>query len=465
MNKKLNLEFIKSSVDDLVNFVKPTYGPAGNKVILTDGKVGAVLDDGVSIAELYKSDNKFEQAIHSLVVEVARRTNKRVGDGTTGSLIMAQALVDGLKEDTNVEELKKAKDEAIFQLKVRTVDIQKREDLEKVAYMAYRDSKHAKIVSEIIHKLGPEAVVSLEESPNLETVYEFAEGIQFERGFLSPYMVTDTQKMEAVWEDAPILLTDKKIQSINELVPLCEVLVKSNFNRLVVIADDFLGDTLSTVVTNILQKKFGMLCIKAPGFAHRKRELLEDMAIVTGGQVVGLETESSNGFTDAILGRAKKVVAGREKTIIVNGAGDQETIDARVESLKQEGEKQATDFDKARVQERIARLTTGVAIIKVGAPTESEMKAVKYKIEDALNAAKAALKGGVVLGGGQALRDIKTSSELLNEALKAPRKVLEENGGKLEEVYDPVDVLVASIESAVSVAVLLKESKGIIVTQ
>ncbi len=463
MNKVLDLKLVQEAVDELVDFVKPTYGPAGNKVILSDGKMLAVLDDGVSIADQYHSYDQAKDVIMTLVKEVAKRTNKRVGDGTTGSLILTQALVKGLEETTDIGALQTAKEEAVALLKEKIKHIKSEAELADVAYMAYRNKDLSRLVAQVVYKLGAEAVVSLEESANLETTCEFADGIQFERGFLSPYMVTDRERMEAVWEDTPVLLTDRKIESIHELVPLCEQLAKQGAKHLVVIAEDFLGDTLPTIVSNLVNKKFGILAVRAPGFAHRMRDLLDDMAVVLGGEVVGRELEAPN-FAQALLGRAKKVVAGRERTIIIEEARDVALVTERIESLKRELENQPTDFDKARVQERIARLSTGVAIIKVGASTESETKAIKFKIEDALNAAKAALKGGVVLGGGKTLSGLVTSSPLLNEALKAPEATLVENGGVLEEVYDPVDVLIASLESAVSIVVLLKEAKGIITT-
>jgi chaperonin GroEL len=457
MNSVPTIDFIRETVNGLVDFVKPTYGPSAKKVVIHNGHSVMVLDDGVSIAKEYQVEDKQKNAILDLVKEVAEKTNSRVGDGTTGSLILLQAILNRVEPGTD---LTKALSEAKEHLKAQTKKITSEEELFEISKMAYKDEVVAKMIASLIFKLGPDASVSLEESPNLVTTSEIKEGLQIDTGFVSGYMMTDLDNLQAVWEKCPVLVTDRKIKNANEVVPLIDSLMSQKITQLAIFADDFLGDSIATFVSNKLKGGFQVLAIKMPSYGDRKRELMEDICSSVGGSVFPKDTEDS--FNVATLGYAEKIIADKDTTTIISSDKTKDRVAKRISIIKSQLDKETNEFDKYTLTKRMARLGGGVAIIKVGANTASEMKAIKYKIEDAINATKVALESGAVLGGGVTLSQIKTSSSVLNEALLMPMQVLKDNGGELSEVWDPVEVIIASLESAVSIASLLLSLCGII---
>lgn len=456
----LEIQKVKEAVNKLVDFVKPTYGPAGKKVIIyQDGRV-AVLDDGVSIAREFHLNDKEEEAIITLVKEASQKTNDRVGDGTTGSLILLQALLENITEG---EDLTPALKEAVAKLRAGKKEISSIEELYEIAHMAYNDEPMAKMISELVFKLGPDAVILLEESKSLQTECEVTEGLQIDSGFVSGYMITDTDTLEAVWEKTPVLVTDRRIKTASELLPIINGLIEKNIGQLVVFADDYFNDAIPTFVSNIIKGSFKVLAIKMPSYGDRKVELMKDICAGTGATI--LAKESKEEFTEALLGYAEKVVASKETTTIIVTEEHKEDVKKRAEQVRKQAEIEANEFDKDMLLKRAGRLGSGIATIRVGANTSSEMRAVKYKIEDAVNATKVALQSGVVQGGGVALREISTTNETLNRALHAPRGVLLESKAELSVVWDPVEVVIASLESAVSIATLLLTSCGIIIKE
>lgn len=461
----VNLETIKEIVNKLVDFVKPTYGPLAHKVILNDGFSHRVLDDGVAIANDFKLDDPIEDSIIQVIKEVSQKTNDRVGDGTTGSLIMLQAIMNQLNDSDSAKDLNTALEEAIQTLRIQAKPSTTTDELQQVAQMAYDNTELASIIANLVHDLGPEGVINIEESQNLQTKSEIIEGLGIDQGFVSPYMVTDPERMKAIYENVPVLVTNKTIKHNHEIIPVLEKLIGIGKTDLVIVADDIEGEALRTIVLNKIQGRFNVLGIKAPGFGERKKEYLKDISVVTGAQFIDTATGILLEETSIDqLGGAKKVIATRDTTTFVGGEGKKEAIDLRITQLQGEVEAMTYSFDKAMIKERISKLQHGVGVIKVGASTEAEMKAIKYKVEDAVNATKLALKSGVVEGAGQSLRNIQTSSEILNAALKAPEAVLLANGTVLDKpIYDPLEVLIASLESAVSIALLLTSVTGVIV--
>lgn len=460
MNKTLDLEFIKDTVNKLVDFVKPTYGPQANKVIVADQFGHKVLDDGAMIANEFTLEDESANTIIQVIKEVSHKTNERVGDGTTGSLILLQALMANLTKDDR-KDLERAVLEAVEALKSQAIPVTTVEDLQKVAEMAYANPEIARLIAETVFELG-DGVVTVEESQNLETKAEIIEGLSIDQGFVSPYMITN-ERLESVMEDVPVLVTSKTVKAIHEILPILEKLVEQGQKELVIVADDVEGEALRTFILNRMKGNFNVLGVKAPGFGERKKEYLKDIAVVVGAEFLNPETGTL--LQDTLttqLGRAKRVIATKDKTIFIGGGGVKTEIEARISDLKTELDTLTYSFDKDMLRERISKLSKGVGVIKVGAATEAEMKTIRYKVEDAINATKLAFKSGVVKGAGQALKELNTSSQILNEALKAPEAVLIENGTEIIEIYDPVEVLIASLESAVSIALLLISSTGVI---
>ena len=404
---------MKKGVDALASAVKITLGPKGRNVIL--GKsFGApqITNDGVTIAKEIELEDKFENMGAELVKEVASKTNDAVGDGTTTSVVLAQALIqEGLKYATagvNVVSLRNALEEGrdviVKMLKENAKPIKTREEITDVATISAESKELGEIIAEAIEKVGKDGAVTVEESQGTGIEKEVVEGMQFDRGYVSPYMITNAERMEAVMEDPYILITDKKISSIQDIVPLLEKLLKTGKKELVIIAEDVEGDALATLVVNRLRGGFTALAVKAPGFGDRRKEMLEDIAVVTGGKViseeVGLKLENAE---LNMLGRVRRVVADKDNTTIVGGKGKKEEIEKRIKQIRTQIEKTTSDYDREKLQERLAKLSGGVAVIKVGAATETEMKYIKLKIEDAVAATKAALAEGIVPGGGIAL--------------------------------------------------------------
>ena len=444
---------LQSGIDKLANTVKITLGPKGRNVVL-DKKYGAPLitNDGVTIAKEIELDDPFENMGAQLVKEVATKTNDAAGDGTTTATLLAQALVrEGMKNiaaGANPMVLKKGMDQAV-DTAVETIvanskKIEGSDEIARVGAVSAADENIGKLIAEAMEKVTADGVITLEESKTAETYSEVVEGMQFDRGYIAPYMVTDTDKMEAVLDDAYILITDKKISNIQEILPLLEQIVKAG-KKLLIIAEDVEGEALSTLIVNKLRGTFTCVAVKAPGFGDRRKEMLQDIAILTGGQVIsselGLELSET---TMEQLGRARQVVVQKENTIIVDGAGNSDDIKARVGQIKSQIENTTSDFDREKLQERLAKLSGGVAVIKVGAATEVEMKEKKLRIEDALAATKAAVEEGIVAGGGTALinampavkklvdklsGDEKTGAQIVYKALEEPGRQIAVNAG------------------------------------
>ena len=507
---------LQTGIDKLSNTVKITLGPKGRNVVV-DKKFGSPLitNDGVTIAKEIELEDAFENMGAQLVKEVSVKTNDAAGDGTTTATLLAQALVrEGMK---NVaaganpmvvkKGIQKAVDTAVETMLANSQKITCTADIERVAAISAGDESVGKLIGEAMEKVTADGVITIEESKTAETYSEVVEGMQFDRGYITPYMVTDTDKMEAVIDDAYILITDKKISAIQEILPLLEQIVQAG-KKLVIIAEDIEGEALSTLIVNKLRGTFTCVAVKAPGFGDRRKEMLQDIAILTGGQVIseelGLELKDA---TMDQLGRAKQVKVQKENTIIVDGAGSSDEIKARIHQIKAQIETTTSEFDKEKLQERLAKLSGGVAVIKVGAATEVEMKDKKLRIEDALSATKAAVEEGIVAGGGTALINAIPAVEALLETsegdektgVKIVRKAIEEpvrqiaanagldgaviidkivNSGKVgygydaaKEVYcdmissgivDPVKVTRSALQNAASVAAMVLTTESLV---
>ena len=444
---------LEKGVDQLADTVKITLGPKGRNVVL-DKKFGAPLitNDGVTIAKEIELEDPFENMGAQLVKEVSTKTNDVAGDGTTTATLLAQAIIrEGLKNlaaGANPMIMKKgiakATTTAIEAIKANSQKVNGSADIARVGAVSSGDENIGKLIAEAMEKVGHDGVITIEESKTAETYSEVVEGMQFDRGYITPYMVTDTEKMEANLDDALILITDKKISNIQELLPLLEQIVQSG-KKLLIIAEDVEGDALSTLIVNRLRGTLNVVCVKAPGFGDRRKEMLQDIAILTGGTVissdVGLELKEAQLNQ---LGQARQVKVTKENTTIVNGAGNSEEIKARIGQIKSQIEVTTSDYDREKLQERLAKLAGGVAVIKVGAATEVEMKEKKLRIEDALNATRAAVEEGIVAGGGTAYLnaipaveklmaevegDEKTGVQIIARALTAPVKQIAANAG------------------------------------
>ena len=444
---------LERGVNQLADTVKITMGPKGRNVVLGK-KYGSPLitNDGVTIAREIELEDPFENMGAQLVKEVSTKTNDVAGDGTTTATLLAQAIVrEGLKNlaaGANPMVMKKgiakATEVAIEEIKKNSKPVSGTADIARVGAVSSGDDSIGKLIAEAMEKVSHDGVITVEESKTAETYSEVVEGMQLDRGYIPPYMVTDTEKMEAVLDDALILLTDKKISSIQDLLPLLEQVVQSG-KKLLIVAEDVEGDALSTLLVNKLRGTLNVCCIKAPGFGDRRKEMLEDIAILTGGTVVssdmGMDLKQA---TMDMLGQARQVKVQKETTIIVDGAGSSEAIKARVGQLRNQIENTTSEYDKEKLQERLAKLAGGVAVIKVGAATEVEMKEKKLRIEDALNATRAAVEEGIVAGGGTAYLnaipaveklyaetegDEKTGLQIVARALTAPVKQIAANAG------------------------------------
>ena len=507
---------LQRGVDQLADTVKITMGPKGRNVVL-DKKFGSPLitNDGVTIAKEIELDDPFENMGAQLVKEVSTKTNDVAGDGTTTATVLAQAIIrEGLKNlaaGANPMVMKKgiakATDKAIETIKANSQKVNGTEDIARVGAISSGDETIGKLIAEAMEKVSSDGVITVEESKTAETYSEVVEGMMFDRGYITPYMVTDTEKMEAVMDDALILITDKKISNIQELLPLLEQVVQSG-KKLVIIAEDVEGEALSTLIVNRLRGTLNVVCVKAPGFGDRRKEMLQDIAILTGGTVIsadlGFELKEAS---INMLGQARQVKVTKENTIIVDGAGEALEIKSRIAQIKSQIEVTTSEYDKEKLQERLAKLSGGVAVIKVGAATEAEMKEKKLRIEDALNATRAAVEEGIVAGGGtaylnaipavQALLaetegDEKTGVNIIIKALSAPVKQIAANAGiegavvlskimesgktgygfnAYDEVYcdmipsgivDPTKVTRSALENAASVAAILLTTESLV---
>ncbi|MFC1629829.1 chaperonin GroEL [Patescibacteria group bacterium] len=443
---------LKTGADKLANAVKVTLGPKGRNVILDKGFGGpTITNDGVSIAKEIELEDKTENLGAEIVKEVAEKANDMAGDGTTTAVVLAQAIIgEGLKNvaaGANPLALRRGIEKGVQavvgSLKQMAKKITTKEEMAQVATISAEDKEMGDLIAEVMDEVGKEGVITVEESKTFGLQKEIVKGLQFDKGYVSPYMITSPERMEAIFEDSYILITDKKIASLQEILPILEKIAKTGKKELVIIADEVEGDALATLVVNKLRGTFNTLAIKAPGFGDRRKEMLQDIAVVTGGQMiseeVGLKLETIE--LDQ-LGSARKVVSTKENTTIVEGKGEKEKIDARVKQIRRELESTESDFDKEKLQERLAKLSGGVAVIKVGAATEVEQKARQHKVEDALSATRAAVEEGIVPGGGVALLrslkaldklevsdDEKTGVNILRRALEEPIRQIAQNAG------------------------------------
>ena len=455
---------VERGVNQLADTVKITLGPKGRNVVL-DKKFGAPLitNDGVTIAKEIELEDPFENMGAQLIKEVSTKTNDVAGDGTTSATVLAQAMInEGLKNlaaganpMTMKRGMKKATEAAVDAIHANSQPVSGSGDIARVGAISSGDEVIGTLISEAMEKVSQNGVITIEESKTAETYSEVVEGMQFDRGYLSPYMATDTEKMEAVLEDALILITDKKVTNIQEILPLLEQIVKAG-RKLLIIAEDVEGEALATIILNKLRGTFTCVCVKAPGFGDRRKEMLQDIAVLTGGQVIssdlGMELKDAQ---IEMLGQARQVKVTKENTVIVDGAGEAADIKARIAQINAQIETTTSEYDKEKLQERLAKLSGGVAVIKVGAATETEMKEKKLRIEDALNATRAAVEEGIVAGGGTAYvaaakaadalaatldGDEKTGAAIIAKALRAPIMQIAANAGLegaviLDKVY------------------------------
>ncbi len=427
---------LKMGVDKLANAVKVTIGPKGRNVVLDKGfGVPTITNDGVTIAKEIELEDKIENLGAEIVKEVAEKTNEAAGDGTTTAVILAQSVIsEGLKNvaaGANPLALKrgidKGAEKVVEQLKKMTKRVTTKEERAQVATISAESKEIGNLIAEVMEEVGKDGVITIEESKTFGLQKETVKGLQFDQGYISPYMITNTERMEAVYEDPYILITDKKISALNEILPLLEKIAQSGKKELVIIAEDIEGEALATLVINKLRGTFNVLAVKAPGFGDRKKEMLQDIACVAGTQViseeVGLKLENTE---MKMLGSARKIISFKENTTIIEGRGKKEDIEARTNQIKKELAVAESEFDKEKLQGRLAKLTGGVAVIKVGAATEVEQKAKQHKAEDALSATKAAVEEGVIPGGGVALlRASLVLDELLASTDKGREKIKE----------------------------------------
>ncbi len=512
-------EALKRGVDKVANAVKVTLGPKGRNVILDKGFGSpTITKDGVTVAKEIELKDKFENVGADLIKEVASKTNDVAGDGTTTATVLAQAIVaegfSAVNSGANPLVLKRGMDKAVDwvldYLNKKKKAVSSYEKIKEVASISANDPEIGKLIADVFKEVGKDGVVTVEESQSSEMSKELVEGMQIDKGYVSPYMVTNAERMEAVYEDALILVTDRKISSIQDIVPLLQKLSEAGKRELIIVAEDVDGDALATLVVNKLRGNFNALAIKAPGFGDRKKEMLEDLAIVTGGQLISEEKGMKlEGVELAMLGKAHRIVSAKETTTFVGGKGKKQDIDKRVAQLKSQVAKSTSEFDKEKLQERLGKLSGGVAVLKVGATTETELKEKKFRIEDAVNATRAALEEGIVAGGGVALFEaakelaltsIKSVPAVGDEArgvaiiktiLEKPLRAIAENAGKdsnevvskifsMESgmgldaatgeyvnmfekgIIDPLKVVKATLVNAVSVASLVLTTEAVV---
>ena len=520
---------IKAGVDKAANAVRVTLGPTGRTVIIDRGfGYPTVTDDGVTVAKGIELEDKFENIGASLIQEVANKTNEEAGDGTTTATVLAQKMIEVAFDENSQTDFRKANDIkrgmdkavkfVVAELNKTKKEVKSKEEVEQVATIASLDAEVGKLISEAMNEVGHDGVITVEEGQTIGIEKEVVKGMRFDKGFVSQYMITNADRMQALWDNAYILITDKKVSALQDIMPLLEKLAQSGKKDLVVIADDVEGEALALFIVNKLRGSFNVLAVKAPGFGDRRKEMLQDIAVLTGAKVIseelGLNLEKTE-ISD--LGRARKVIATKDHTTIVDGEGDKAAIEARIGLIRKQLEETGSEFDREKLQQRLARLAGGVGVIKVGAFTETEMKAKKFKIEDALNATKAAVQEGIIIGGGAALAKIAQKLEkhlsdknlfstnesigakMVSKALEAPLRQIAENTGvdadsvisfvrtagenegydfsKYEEsnwqagqadlmqagVVDPVKVTRLALENAVSIASTLVTAEAIIV--
>ncbi len=507
---------LKAGADKLADAVKVTLGPKGRNVVLDKG-FGAptITNDGVTIAKEIELEDKTENLGAEIIKEVAEKTNDVAGDGTTTAVVLAQAIIaEGLKNvaaGANPLALKRGIEKGVSkiveELKKIKKEITTKEEKAQVATISAESREIGDLIAEAMEDVGKDGVITVEESKGFGIQKEIVKGLQFDRGYISPYMITDSERMEAIYEDPYILITDKKISALNDILPVLEKIAQSGKKELVIIADEIEGEALATLVVNKLRGTFNALAIKAPGFGDRKKEMLDDIAVVTGGEVVSEEKGLKlDGVELNMLGLARRVVSTKENSTIIEGKGEKEKIDSRIIQIKKELKESDSDFDKEKLQERLAKLAGGVAVIKVGAATEVEQKAKQHKTEDALSATKAAVEEGIVPGGGVALlraglslKDVEVEQEekigidILKRALEGPVRQIAQNSGvdgavvaqKIKEesrdgygfnaqtmeyedlmksgIVDPTKVVRSALENAASAASMFLTTEAVVV--
>jgi len=447
---------LKKGIDKLAEAVRMTLGPRGRAVVIEKG-YGApqVTLDGVTVAKEIELENKYENLGADFIKQAAEKTNDNVGDGTTTAVVLAHAMIDegerlirekGFNVIQLAEELKKTSIAVVKSLEEQKEQINDNKKIKEVATLSVKDAEMGGLIAEVMEKVKKDGVVTIDDSNTIGNSYEIVEGLQFDRGYTSPYMMTDAQRMEAVLEDPYVLVTDKKISAINELLPLLEKLIQSGKKELVIIAEEIEGEALTTLILNKLRGIFSVLAVKAPGFGDRKKEMLEDIAVITGANLVSDELgKKLENVEIADLGHAHRVVSNKDNTTIVGGKGDKEKIEDRINQLKAQIKKADSDFDKDKLQERLGKLSGGVAVIKVGAPSESAQKELKQRVEDAVAATRAAMEEGIVPGGGVALFNVYlirknfeknetptsiAAAQILKRVLEAPFSAIVLNSGE-----------------------------------
>jgi chaperonin GroEL len=518
---------IKAGVDKAADAVRVTLGPTGRTVILDRGfGTPTITDDGVTVAKGIELEDKFENVGASLIQEVANKTNEEAGDGTTTATVLAQKMIevafDSKVDFRRANDIKRGMDKAVAfvvsELNKSKKEIKTREEIQQVATIASLDPEVGQYIAEAMEEVGKDGIITVEEGQTIGLEKEVVKGMRFDKGFVAPYMVTNPERMEAVWENPYVLITDKKVSAVQDVLPLLEKVIQSGKKELVIIAEDIDGEALTTFIVNKIRGTFNVLAIKAPGFGDRRKEMLQDIAVLTGGRVIseeiGLKIDTAE-LSD--LGQARRVVSTKDHSTIIDGQGKKEEIDSRIAFIRKERENATSDFDKEKLDERLARLAGGIGVIKVGAFTETEMKTKKFKIEDALNATKAAVEEGIVIGGGAALAKIapaldkeisgggafseneKIGAKMIRASLESPLRQIAENTGveagkivayvqssgpaegydfnKYHEsnwengkvdlmkagIVDPVKVTRLALENAVSIASTLVTAEAIIV--
>ncbi len=507
-------KILKKGVDKVADTVRVTMGPKGRNVVFDKGYGSpTITNDGVTIAKEISLSDKAENLGAEIVKEVAEKTNEMAGDGTTGSVVLAQSIIkEGLKNVAAGASplalkrgIEKASQKVLESLKGMAKDVTTREERAQVATISAESEEIGNLIAEVMEEVGKDGVITVEESKTFGLEKEIVKGLRFDEGYVSPYMITDSERMRAVYEDPFILITDKKISSLKEILPLLEKISQSGKKELVIIAEEIEGEALATLVVNKLRGAFNTLAVKAPGFGDRKKEMLQDIATVTGAEVISEEKGLKLEETELEkLGSARRVMSTKENTTIIEGKGNKASIQARVDQIKKEIESSDSDFDKEKLQERLAKLAGGVAVIKVGAATEVEQKARQHKTEDALAATKAAVEEGIVTGGGTALlrasldleglsgeKEEETGIDILRRSLQAPVRQIAENAGmdgavvaqkvkegkgyegfnaqrmKFEDlmeagIVDPTKVVRSSLQNAVSAAAMLLTTEAVV---
>ncbi|PIT92235.1 MAG: chaperonin GroEL [Candidatus Harrisonbacteria bacterium CG10_big_fil_rev_8_21_14_0_10_42_17] len=448
---------MKRGIDKLADAVKMTLGPRGRAAVIEKGYGSPqVTFDGVTVAKEIELEDKYENLGAEFIKQAADKTNDKVGDGTTTSVVLAQAMIDegekvisetGFNVIQLAEEIKRGSEAIIKKLENQKEEINDSKKVQEVATLSAKNPAIGKLIAEVMEKIGRDGVVTVDDSNTLENSYEFVEGMQFDRGYVSPYMITNQERMEAVIEDPYILVTDKKITSVSDILPLLEKIMQSGKKELVIIADEVEGEALATFVVNKLRGIFTVLAMKAPGFGDRKKDMLQDIAIVTGAQLISEELGKKIDSVElGDLGHAKKVVADKDSTTIVDGQGDRKVIEDRIAQLKAQVKNSDSEFDKEKLQERLGKLAGGVAVLKIGAPTESAQKELKQRVEDAVAATRAAMEEGIVPGGGMALFNVvsvnadnvsdynkdvvNAARQILKRAIEAPIRAIIANSGE-----------------------------------